>query len=241
MRMAFDIDVRDVVPTINVPTLIVHAVGDQVCHVENARFLARSIPELEVRRVGQRRARPVVRSGRDDRRDSRVPHRDARGEHSGSCARDGAVHRSRRFDGARGGDRRPALAGPRRTASRRGPPRARSLRRSRGRHGGRRLLRHLRRPCASDPLRAGDRRGRAPTRPRRARRAPHGRGRARRRQGRRDRRQHRRARRGTGGAGEVLVSGTVKDLVAGSGLEFEDRGVAALKGIPGEWRLFAVV
>ena len=42
------------------------------------------------------------------------------------------------------------------------------------------------------------------------------------------------------GAGEVLVSGTVRDLVAGSGLEFEDRGVAELKGVPGEWRLFAV-
>jgi pimeloyl-ACP methyl ester carboxylesterase len=42
-------------------------------------------------------------------------------------------------------------------------------------------------------------------------------------------------------AGEVLVSSTVKDLVAGSGIEFEDRGVAELKGIPGEWRLFAVV
>jgi class 3 adenylate cyclase len=41
-------------------------------------------------------------------------------------------------------------------------------------------------------------------------------------------------------AGEVLVSGTVRDLVAGSGLGFEDRGVAALKGIPGEWRLFAL-
>ena len=40
---------------------------------------------------------------------------------------------------------------------------------------------------------------------------------------------------------EVLVSGTVKDLVAGSGLEFEDRGIAALKGIPGEWHLFAAV
>jgi pimeloyl-ACP methyl ester carboxylesterase len=39
---------------------------------------------------------------------------------------------------------------------------------------------------------------------------------------------------------EVLVSSTVKDLVAGSGLAFEDRGVQALKGIPGEWRLFAV-
>jgi class 3 adenylate cyclase len=40
--------------------------------------------------------------------------------------------------------------------------------------------------------------------------------------------------------GEVLVSSTVKDLVAGSGLEFEDRGVHELKGVPGEWRLYAV-
>ncbi|MDQ3380151.1 MAG: adenylate/guanylate cyclase domain-containing protein [Actinomycetota bacterium] len=42
------------------------------------------------------------------------------------------------------------------------------------------------------------------------------------------------------GAGEVLVSSTVKDLVAGSGIEFRDRGAAELKGVPGEWRLFAV-
>jgi len=38
----------------------------------------------------------------------------------------------------------------------------------------------------------------------------------------------------------VLVSQTVKDLVAGSGIEFEDRGAYPLKGIPGEWRLYAV-
>ena len=42
------------------------------------------------------------------------------------------------------------------------------------------------------------------------------------------------------GAGEVLVSSTVKDLVIGSGIEFADRGVHSLKGVPGEWRLFAV-
>jgi class 3 adenylate cyclase len=42
------------------------------------------------------------------------------------------------------------------------------------------------------------------------------------------------------GAGEVLVSSTVKDLVAGSGLRFADRGAHSLKGVPGEWRLFAV-
>ena len=40
--------------------------------------------------------------------------------------------------------------------------------------------------------------------------------------------------------GEVIVSSTVKDLVAGSGLTFAERGVHALKGLPGEWRLFAV-
>jgi len=42
------------------------------------------------------------------------------------------------------------------------------------------------------------------------------------------------------GAGEVLVSSTVKDLVAGSGISFVDRGAHALKGVPGEWRLHAV-
>ena len=39
---------------------------------------------------------------------------------------------------------------------------------------------------------------------------------------------------------QVLVSGTVKDLVAGSGIEFEDRGSHTLKGVPGQWRVFAV-
>ena len=42
------------------------------------------------------------------------------------------------------------------------------------------------------------------------------------------------------GPGEVLVSSTVKDLVAGAGIEFSDRGAFELKGVPGEWRLFAV-
>lgn len=40
--------------------------------------------------------------------------------------------------------------------------------------------------------------------------------------------------------GEVLVSQTVKDLVVGSGITFDDRGTQALKGVPGEWRLYAV-
>lgn len=40
------------------------------------------------------------------------------------------------------------------------------------------------------------------------------------------------------GPREVLVSSTVKDLVAGSGIEFEDRGEHSLKGVPGTWRIF---
>jgi class 3 adenylate cyclase len=40
--------------------------------------------------------------------------------------------------------------------------------------------------------------------------------------------------------GEVLVSSTVKDLVAGSGIEFDDRGTHELKGVPGEWHLYSV-
>jgi pimeloyl-ACP methyl ester carboxylesterase/class 3 adenylate cyclase len=45
----------------------------------------------------------------------------------------------------------------------------------------------------------------------------------------------------SGGAGQVLLSSTVKDLVVGSGIQFTDLGVQALKGVPDEWRLFKVV
>jgi class 3 adenylate cyclase len=45
---------------------------------------------------------------------------------------------------------------------------------------------------------------------------------------------------GHAGPNEVLVSGTVKDLVVGSGIEFEERGERELRGVPGEWRLYAV-
>jgi len=42
------------------------------------------------------------------------------------------------------------------------------------------------------------------------------------------------------GAGEIMVSSTVRDLAAGSAFRFEDRGLHALKGVPDKWRLFAV-
>jgi class 3 adenylate cyclase len=45
---------------------------------------------------------------------------------------------------------------------------------------------------------------------------------------------------GFAGPGEVIVTSTVRDLVVGSGIGFEDRGRHALKGVPGEWQLLAV-
>jgi class 3 adenylate cyclase len=45
---------------------------------------------------------------------------------------------------------------------------------------------------------------------------------------------------GQAGAGEVVVSSTVKDLVAGSGIGFEDRGMHELKGVPDQWHLYSV-
>ena len=57
-------------------------------------------------------------------------------------------------------------------------------------------------------------------------------------------RRHRRAHRRPGGVagrrGEILVSRTVKDLVAGSGIRFEDRGTHVLKGIEDDWQIYAV-
>jgi class 3 adenylate cyclase len=43
------------------------------------------------------------------------------------------------------------------------------------------------------------------------------------------------------GPGEVLVSQTVKDLIAGSGIRLQERGASELKGVPGEWQLYRVV
>jgi hypothetical protein len=45
---------------------------------------------------------------------------------------------------------------------------------------------------------------------------------------------------GQAGAGEILVSRTVRDLVVGSGTSFEDRGSVELRGVPGTWQLLAV-
>ena len=60
------------------------------------------------------------------------------------------------------------------------------------------------------------------------------------RQGRRDRSSHRRPGGEEAQPGEIPVPSTVRDLVAGWASDFEERGVAELKGVPGEWRLYAV-
>jgi len=239
-RMAFDIDVRHVAPAINVPTLIVHAVDDQVCHVENARFLARTIPA----------ARYVELAGGDHvpwfdpdqtiaeiqefltgRRETATPDRllatvlftdlvgsTARASELGDRRwRDvieqhhAAVRRElTRFDG-----QEMDTAGDGFFATFDGP--ARAIRCAEAIVG-------AVRPLGLD-VRAGLHTGEVEVTDgkvagiavnigaRVAARA---------------------------GPGEVLVSSTVRDLVAGSGLEFEERGLAELKGVPGEWRLYAV-
>ncbi len=241
VNMAFAIDVRDIVPSVDVPTLIVHTTGDAVCRVENARWLADHLPG----------ARYVELDGRDH-----VPW----GENADEILAEiqefltgvrepqapervlatilftdivGSTERAHEL-----GDRRWAELLERHHASIR-----RELDRYRGREidtagdgffaafdGPARAIRCAR--AAVESIRGigldiraglhtgecevmGDSLGGIAV--------------------------HIGARvAGQAGAGEVLVSSTVRDLVAGSGVEFEDRGLALLKGVPGEWRLYAV-
>lgn len=240
MRMAFDIDVRHVVPAINVPTLVVHTTGDKVCHVENARFLARTLAGAHyVELPGDDHVpwfdpEPTLAEIREfltGRREVSTPDRllatvlftDLVG--STERAADLGDRRWRdlleqhhtavrrelvRFDG-----READTAGDGFFATFDGP--ARAIRCARA------VVDALR-PLGLE-VRAGLHTGEVEVLDGKlagiavnigARVAGHA------------------------GTSEVLVSSTVRDLVAGSGLEFEDRGAAQLKGIPGEWRLFAV-
>ena len=240
MRMAFDIDVRHVAPAIKVPTLIIHAAGDQVCHVENARFLARTIEgaqyvELPVgdhvpwfdpdETIGQ--IREFLTGMRETRTADRVLATVLFTDLVGSTAQAAVLgdrrwrdlleqhHASVRRELARFDGHEVDTAGDGFFATFDGP--ARAIRCARA------IVEGVR-PLGLD-VRAGLHTGEVELADGKvagiavnigARVA------------------------GRAGAREVLVSGTVKDLVAGSGLEFEDRGVATLKGVPGEWRLFAV-
>jgi class 3 adenylate cyclase len=239
-RMAFEIDVRHIAPVIDVPTLIVHSEHDQICHVENARFLARTIrnaryvelpggdhvpwfdPDETVAEIrefltGQREAR------RPDRALATVLFTDLVGSTSLTAElgdrrwRDlleqhhASVRRElSRFDG-----QEVDTAGDGFFATFDGP--ARAIRCAQA-------IVDAVRPLDLE-VRAGLHTGEVELADGKvagiavnigARVAAQAE------------------------AGEVLVSGTVKDLVAGSGLEFVDHGTATLKGVPGEWRLFAL-
>ena len=100
IRMAREIDVRDVCSSITVPTLVVHRLDDRVCHVENGRFLARSIPGARyLELAGDDHVPAESGRGRRDRgRDPGVPHGRPRGPAAGPGARHGALHRPRRID-----------------------------------------------------------------------------------------------------------------------------------------------
>ena len=241
MRMAFDIDVRHVASAINVPTLVIHAMDDQVCHIENARFLARTIPGARYVELPGGDHVPwfdpdvtlaEIREFLTGKREAGVPDRALATvlftDLVGSTAQAAELgdrrwrdlleqhHAAVRRELARFEGREIDTAGDGFFATFDGP--ARAIRCARA-------IVDAVRPLGLD-VRAGLHTGEVELADGKvagiavnigARVA------------------------GEADAGDVLVSGTVKDLVAGSGLEFADRGIATLKGVPGEFRLFAVL
>jgi class 3 adenylate cyclase len=241
MRMAFEIDVRNIVSSVRVPALVLHAEGDRICHVENGRYLANHIPDARyVELPGAdhfpwfepERAIGEIREFLTGHRVSLTPDRvlttvlftDIVGS-TGRLALLGdkawrdlleahnTVVRSQ-LSSFRGVE--VDRAGDGFLATFDGPARAIHCAREIGRlvkdHG--------------LEVRAGVHTGEVE-------RVGNGiAGIA----------VHIGARiAGLAGPGEVFVSGTVKDLVAGSGLELADRGTHELRGVPGEWRVFAAV
>ena len=241
MRMAFDIDVRHVVSAINVPTLILHARDDAVCNVENARFLARAIPG----------ARYVERPGGDhlpwfDPDDTIAEIREFLTGRREAGSPDRALA-TVLFTDLVGSTEQTVDLGDRRWRDLLEQHHA-AVRRQLELYDGLELdtagdgffatfdgpARAIR--CAGAiveavrslglDVRAGLHTGEVEVADGKIAGIAVNIG-------------ARVAAQAT--AGEVLVSGTVKDLVAGSGIAFDDRGAVSLKGVPGEWRLFAVM
>lgn len=241
MRMAFDIDVRDIVASIRVPTLILHSVDDRICHVENGRFLAREIPharlvELEdadhlpwfhpdvvlseiqefltghrVSKTWDRVLATVLFTDVVESSDTAASLGDRRWREMLEAHNDLVRSELVRFRG-----REVNTTGDGFLATFDGPARAI--------HCAQAIER------GADNLNIGVRAGVHTGEVERigediagitvhiASRIA-----------------------ALAGRGEVLVSSTVRDLVAGSGLQFEDRGRHVLKGIPGEWQLLAAM
>jgi len=116
-RMNIEIDIRAVLPTIQVPTLILHRTGDRLVHVGCGRYLAEHIPGA-LRRASRRGSSALGERERGHpRRDTGIPYRCTRHSRNGARARDRALRRSRRFHGEDRGSRRPTLARPPRRVS----------------------------------------------------------------------------------------------------------------------------
>jgi class 3 adenylate cyclase len=242
MRMAHDIDVRDVAPAIRVPTLILHSVEDQICHVENARYLARTIPgaryvELpggdhvmyaELADLALAEIREFLTGVREGPEPERLLATVLFTDLVGSTERAGELgdrrwrellerhHQAVRRELARFSGREIDTAGDGFLAAFDGPARA---------------IRCAKAVISSvDELglavRAGVHTGECEVLGEKlAGLAVHVGARV----------------AAQAGPGEVLVSSTVRDLIAGSGIELEDRGLYALKGIDEERRLYAAV
>jgi pimeloyl-ACP methyl ester carboxylesterase len=239
MRMAFEIDIRHVAPSVKAPTLILHRTGDKICHVENARWLARNVEgsrfvelpgadhlpwidgddildEIQEFLTGVREPAAPERMLATVLFTDIVGSTDRARELGDRRWRDLLEHHNeivrRDLERFRGVEIDSAGDGIFATFD--GPARAIRCARSivedvRGVGLDVRSGLHT----GECELSAGSARGIAV---------------------------HTGARVASIAApGEVLVSSTVKDLVAGSGIEFTDRGVHELKGIPGEWRLYA--
>jgi class 3 adenylate cyclase len=240
MRMAFEIDVRHVVPTITTPTLVLHRVGDLICHVENGRWLASHLPNAKyVELPGENHIafidgddildelREFLTGVREPEEPERVLATVLFTDIVGSTERARELgdrrwrelvdrhHDLVRNELVRFRGHEVDTAGDGFFATFDGPARAVRCARSivDDVHGiGLDIRAGLH--TGEVVLAGSDVRGIAV---------------------------HTGARvAAQAGAGEVLVSQTVKDLVAGSGIEFEERGSRELKGLAGEWRLYAV-
>ncbi len=240
MRMAHEIDVRHVAPSIRTPTLILHRVDDRVCHIENARWLARHIQGSKYVEL-QGDTHPPFVDGADMMAEIREFLTGVREPEEPE-----RVLATVLFTDIVGSTERARELGDRRwrdLVERHHEVVRRDLQRFRGREidtagdsflatfdGPARAIRSAKAITESVrglglEIRAGLHTGEVEL----AGEAVRGIA------------VHTGARvAAQAAAGEVLVSQTVKDLVAGSGIEFEDRGAHQLKGIPGEWRLYAV-
>jgi len=240
MRMAFEIDVRHVVPSVTAPALILHRVGDRICHVENARWLSRHLPNAKyVELPGDNHLafvdsddivdeiREFLTGVREPAEPERVLATVLFTDIVGSTERARELgdrrwrdlverhHELVRRDLARYRGREIDTAGDGFLATFDGP--ARAIRSAKA------IVESVR--TLGLEIRAGLHTGEVEL----AGDAVRGIA------------VHTGARvASAAGPSEVLVSQTVKDLVAGAGIEFEDRGARELKGVPGEWRLYAV-